>query len=81
MTEKGTPAEEKFNASISRVIDLLIDARVRSEKSQRELAKLIGIAPSNLSRYEAKLTQPSRRTLATWADKLEFDLGLVLIQR
>lgn len=54
--------------------DRLRGARTWRELSQFELADILGIARTSVSRYELGTSIPSKLVLAAWADACDVDI-------
>lgn len=55
----------------------LIDARIRSGRTQRDVAFHAGIAQNTLSDSENGKTEPRLGTLRKWAAELDLELALL----
>lgn len=60
-----------------KLIDEIIDIRIRQNISQKELAEKVGLKQQNLSRFEKKEHNPSLKLVYSIADALGYELQLV----
>lgn len=63
------------------LIEKLINARLESNLTQKELAQKCGIKQSNISRLESGKSNPTIRFLEKIADSLDCDLVIELRKR
>ena len=74
---------KEWNASEQefRVLAELIEARISSGLTQKELAGKSGVDQANISKIERGLYNPSLRVLWKLADAMDMDLKLVFVPR